>query len=148
MTDGIIIGIDAGTSVIKSVAFSTDGTQLAAAAVTNSYETLPDGGVEQDMQRTWRDTAATLKQLTEQIPDLASRLIAISVTGQGDGMWLIDKSGAPVAPAWLWLDARAAEIVEEFTTSGELCGALCAHRNWRECLSNECAVGVDASTPP
>lgn len=117
MKDGVIIGIDAGTSVIKSVAFSTDGTQLAAAAIPNQYVTLPDGGAEQDMARTWADTATTLKQLTEQIPNLASRLIAISVTGQGDGMWLIDKAGDPVAPAWLWLDARAADIVEEFTTS-------------------------------
>jgi erythritol kinase (D-erythritol 1-phosphate-forming) len=117
MTEGVIIGIDAGTSVIKSVAFSTDGTQLAAAAIANQYVTLPDGGAEQDMSRTWVDTAKTLKQLTEQIPNLASRLIAISVTGQGDGMWLIDKAGEPVAPAWLWLDARAADIVEKFTTS-------------------------------
>jgi erythritol kinase (D-erythritol 1-phosphate-forming) len=117
MKDGVIIGIDAGTSVIKSVAFSTDGTQLAAAAIPNHYVTLPDGGAEQDMARTWADTATTLRQLTEQVPNLASRLIAISVTGQGDGMWLIDKQGEPVAPAWLWLDARAVEIVEEFTTS-------------------------------
>ena len=117
MKDGVIIGIDAGTSVIKSVAFSTDGTQLATAAITNQYVTLSDGGAEQDMARTWADTSTTLKQLTEQIPDLATRLIAISVTGQGDGMWLIDKAGEPVAPAWLWLDARAADIVEEFTTS-------------------------------
>jgi erythritol kinase (D-erythritol 1-phosphate-forming) len=117
MDQDILIGIDAGTSVIKSVAFTTDGRQLAIAARPNSYTTLPDGGAEQDMARTWADTATTLKQLAEQIPNLASRLIAISVTGQGDGMWLIDKAGAPVAPAWLWLDARAAEIVEEFTTS-------------------------------
>jgi erythritol kinase (D-erythritol 1-phosphate-forming) len=117
MRDGIIIGIDAGTSVIKSVAFSADGRQLAAASIPNHYVTLPDGGAEQDMTRTWSDTASTLKQLTEQIPDLPSRLIAISVTGQGDGMWLINKDGEPVAPAWLWLDARAADIVGEFTTS-------------------------------
>ena len=114
MKDGVLIGIDAGTSVIKSVAFTTAGEQIAIAAVSNVYETLADGGVEQDMARTWRDTATTLKQLSEKIPNLASRLIAISVTGQGDGMWLIDKAGEPVAPAWLWLDARAAPIAEEF----------------------------------
>lgn len=117
MRDGILIGIDAGTSVIKSVAFSLDGTQLAAAAVANEYVTLPDGGVEQDMARTWRDTVTTLRKLGEQLPDLASRLVAIAVTGQGDGMWLIDGKGEPVAPAWLWLDARAADIVQEFTSS-------------------------------
>ena len=117
MKDGVLIGIDAGTSVIKSVAFTTDGQQLAIAAIPNAYVTLPNGGAEQDMARTWADTAATLRELSGKIPNLASRLIAISVTGQGDGMWLIDKQGAPVAPAWLWLDARAADIVEEFTTS-------------------------------
>jgi erythritol kinase len=86
MKDGVLIGIDAGTSVIKSVAFTIAGEQLAMAALPNVYETLSDGGVEQDMARTWRDTAETLKQLSEKIPNLASRLIAISVTGQGDGM--------------------------------------------------------------
>jgi erythritol kinase (D-erythritol 1-phosphate-forming) len=115
--DAVLIGVDAGTSVIKSVAFSVNGTQLAAAAMANSYVTLPDGGAEQDMHRTWTDTAATLRELATKVPNLASRLAAISVTGQGDGMWLIDKAGEPVAPAWLWLDARAAAIVEEFTSS-------------------------------
>jgi erythritol kinase (D-erythritol 1-phosphate-forming) len=117
MKDAVLIGVDAGTSVIKSVAFDLMGRQLAVTAIANSYSTLPDGGAEQDMSRTWVDAAATLKQLADQIPNLASRLIAISVTGQGDGMWLIDRLGAPVAPAWLWLDARATEIVREFTAS-------------------------------
>jgi erythritol kinase (D-erythritol 1-phosphate-forming) len=117
--DGVLIGIDAGTSVIKSVAFTTAGEQIAAAAIANDYETLPDGGVEQDMARTWRDAAETLKQLSGRIPNLAARLVAISVTGQGDGMWLADGAGEPVAPAWLWLDARAASIAEEFTQSAD-----------------------------
>ncbi len=115
MKDGVLIGIDAGTSVIKSVAFTTTGEQIAAAATPNHFVTLADGGAEQDMARTWADTAITLKLLAEKVPDLAARLIAISVTGQGDGTWLIDKAGEPVAPAWLWLDARSGAIAEDFT---------------------------------
>ena len=117
MNDGIIIGIDAGTSVMKSVAFTCDGRQLAVAAIPNDYVTLPDGGVEQDMARTWADAAATLRQLGEIIPNLASRVIAISVTAQGDGMWLIDREGEPVGPATIWLDNRAASIVEDYVSS-------------------------------
>lgn len=117
MKDGIIIGIDAGTSFLKSVAFTTDGRQLAVAAIPNDYVTYPDGGVEQDMARTWADAAMTLRQLSEKIPDLASRLIAISVTAQGDGMWLIDKEGEPVGPATIWLDNRAASIIEDYVSS-------------------------------
>ena len=70
MTRDILIGIDAGTSVIKSVAFTLAGEQLAIAATPNSYETLADGGVEQDMARTWADTAATLRLLAEKIAGL------------------------------------------------------------------------------
>jgi erythritol kinase (D-erythritol 1-phosphate-forming) len=113
----LLIGIDAGTSVLKSVVFTADGRQVAAAAIPNHYEMLPDGGAEQDMARTWADAATTLRQLAEQVPRLSERLVAIAVTGQGDGMWLIDKSGAPVAPAWLWLDARAADIVDRYTAT-------------------------------
>lgn len=112
-SDSVLIGIDAGTSVIKAVAFTPDGRQIAAAAVPNSYAAVADGGVEQDMARTWGDTATTLRQLAELVPNLAARTIAIAVTGQGDGMWLVDAVGEPVAPAWLWLDARSAVIVEQ-----------------------------------
>jgi erythritol kinase len=114
MSRDILIGIDAGTSVIKAVAFTLAGEQLAVAATPNSYETLADGGVEQDMARTWVDTAATLRLLGEALPDLAARTLALAVTAQGDGTWLIDAAGEPVAPAWLWLDCRAARIAESF----------------------------------
>lgn len=117
MKDGILIGIDAGTSVIKSVAFSADGTQLAVAAIPNKYETKPDGTVEQDMSITWASAAATLRELSEKIPNLASRVVAVSVTAQGDGMWLIDKDGEPVGPATIWLDNRAASIIEDYVAS-------------------------------
>jgi erythritol kinase len=114
MTRDILIGIDAGTSVIKAVAFTLTGGQFAIAATPNSYETLADGGVEQDMAQTWTDTAATLRLLGEKVADLPSRTLALAVTAQGDGTWLIDREGEPVARAWLWLDSRAARITESF----------------------------------
>jgi erythritol kinase (D-erythritol 1-phosphate-forming) len=117
MKQDILIGIDAGTSVLKAVAFSSAGEQLAVAAIPNEYVSFPDGGVEQDMNRTWVDAVETLKQLGEKIPGLASRLIAISVTAQGDGMWLVDKAGEPVGSASIWLDNRASSIVEDYVNS-------------------------------
>jgi erythritol kinase (D-erythritol 1-phosphate-forming) len=117
MKPDILIGIDADTSVVKSVAFAINTGQLAVAAIPNDYVTLPDGGAEQDMTRTWADVASTLKRLAEMIPDLADRLIAMSVTVQGDGMWLIDREGEPVGPAMIWLDSRAASIVEDYVNT-------------------------------
>jgi len=114
MTRDILIGVDSGTSLIKSVAFTAAGEQIAVAALPNEYATVAGGGVEQDLQRTWTDCAATLRQLADKVPNLAARVIAIGITAQGDGTWLIDKAGEPVAPGWLWLDSRAAAIAEAF----------------------------------
>ena len=48
----------------------------------------------------------------------AARTAAVAVTGQGDGTWLVDKAGEPIGAGWLWLDARAAPIVEELRRYG------------------------------
>lgn len=111
----IIIGIDAGTSVIKSIAFSLDGEQLAVCSVANVYETHADGAVEQDLDATWSSTLQTLVGLSEKLKDLPRRLAAIAVTGQGDGTWLIDRHAEAVCPAWLWLDARAGNLVSQLS---------------------------------
>lgn len=114
----LIIGLDAGTSVIKAVAFDRDGRQVAVASRPNVYETLPGGAVEQDMARTWASAAEVLRLLGDEIPGLPARTAALAVTGQGDGTWLIDEAGEPVTPGWLWLDSRAASIVDELERSG------------------------------
>lgn len=111
MTRDILIGIDAGTSVIKSIAFQLDGTEIGAFALPNVYARVDGVGAEQDMTRTWTDTAATLRGLAGVVPDLAARTAALAVTAQGDGTWLIDADGRPTAPALIWLDARASAIV-------------------------------------
>lgn len=108
MSKDVLIGIDAGTSVIKAVAFDLAGNMLGIAHRRNSYTTLPNGGVEQDMQRTWDDTAAVLRALADDVPGLRERAVGMGVTGQGDGTWMIDGAGTPVHDGWLWLDARAA----------------------------------------
>lgn len=109
----LLIGIDAGTSVIKSVAFDLGGRQIAAAAVPNTYETVGRTGAVQDLARTWKDAAQTLVALAQKVDNLSDRVAAIAVTGQGDGTWMIDRNGEPVGKGWLWLDARAGKVVEQ-----------------------------------
>jgi len=116
------------------VAFTRDGKQLGDFSLPNGYSTAPGGRVEQDVSRTWNDTVAALRGLAAAVPDLALRVVAIAVTGQGDGTWLIDDNDHPVAPALLWLDfPRGAD------RGGDPCqraqrGALSADRLRPECL--------------
>ncbi|MPZ12436.1 MAG: carbohydrate kinase, partial [Kiloniellaceae bacterium] len=119
MAGDLLIGLDAGTSMIKAVAFDLEGRQVATACEANVFSRDPSGRiVEQDAEQTWDRTVRTLRRLGEAVPDLARRTAALAITGQGDGTWLIDGAGRPVAPAWLWLDTRAAPVVEELERTG------------------------------
>jgi erythritol kinase (D-erythritol 1-phosphate-forming) len=113
----LIVGIDAGTSLIKTVAFTRHGTQLGDVSLPNSYRVTAGGRIEQEMSRTWNDTVAAIRGLASVVPDLGARVAAVAVTGQGDGTWLIDDDGQSVAPALLWLDSRAATLVEQIRAS-------------------------------
>ena len=114
MPDGadILIGIDSGTSVVKAVAFDLGGRQVAAAAVLNRYETGRTARRASRWSRPGPTACSALRGLGEKVENLARRTVAIAVTAQGDGTWLVGAGNAPVGDAWLWLDARAAPTVE------------------------------------
>ena len=122
----VLIALDSGTSVVKAVAFAADGAILAARSRPNAYAILPGGGAEQDMRRSWDDACAVLRDIADalaaQQPD--AEVAALAITGQGDGTWLIDAEGEPVGDGWLWLDARAAAIVEELKANGAAAAAF------------------------
>ena len=115
MLQDVLIGIDAGTSVIKSVAFDLSGKQIAVASTPNNYTTTADGAAFQSLSKTWNDCSATLRILGDKIPDLATRTAAVAVTGQGDGTWLIGKDNVPVTDGWIWLDARSSAEVDRLS---------------------------------
>jgi erythritol kinase len=116
MSGPLLLGLDAGTSVVKAAAFEADGGIVAAVARPNRVSLAPGGGAEQDMAATWESARTVLAELVARCG--GRELAALAVTGQGDGTWLIDPAGEPVAPAWVWLDSRAGEIVERLRASG------------------------------
>ena len=98
----IIIGIDAGTSLIKAVAFTLNGKEIGNSSVPNEYKISSNGNATQSLELTWKNCCRVIKLLKDQFSNLENRVSAISVTGQGDGTWLIDENGEPVCDAWLW----------------------------------------------
>jgi len=113
--DSLIIGIDSGTSIVKAVAFNLSGQQIAIAEVRNKYHSNHQGHAEQSMLQTWSDCIDVLKNLSSKVDRLANRTVAVSVTAQGDGTWLVGKDDVPIGDAWIWLDARSAGTVTSLT---------------------------------
>lgn len=111
-----ILGIDAGTTAVKSVVLSTSGDVLGSARTELTVQRPAHTHAEQDMLGVWDAVCRTTKNALEQAAD--AEIIAVSITGQGDGAWLIDSDGSPTGPALLWLDGRAGDRVDRWQLSG------------------------------
>lgn len=116
-----LLGIDAGTSVIKSTIFDLDGREVAGAG-RNVALLHPDDErsvrVEQEMGAVWEGVQATVRESVAKAGCLPQEVAAVGVTAQGDGTWLVDAQGAPVRPAITWLDGRTGPLVRAAHESG------------------------------
>ena len=115
MNKDVIIGIDAGTSVLKAVAFSIDGKELANTSTPNVFNISDDGKATQSPKETWKKCVKIISDLCLKLPGLVNRTLIVSITGQGDGTWLVDKDGEPTCDAWLWMDSRSAKIAKNLS---------------------------------
>ncbi len=115
----MIIGVDAGTSVVKSVAFAENGDVLRVSARPTTTRSPLSGHTEQDPEEVIAAVGETIREIAhDEVPSM------IGITAQGDGVWLMDAEGTPTRPAILWSDARAAGIVERWMGDGTAAAAF------------------------
>ncbi|MEU0072367.1 FGGY-family carbohydrate kinase [Streptomyces sp. NPDC006332] len=108
------VGIDVGTSMVKAAAFDDTGRQLAVESRPVGLD-LHGGRVEQDMDEVYGAVVAVLGELTARVPEPVE---LAGLTGQGDGVWLVDAAGRPVRSAASWMDGRAHELLDQWLADG------------------------------
>jgi xylulokinase len=102
----ILVGLDVGTTGVKAVAISTDGSVVARTERAYPLSTPRPGWAEQDPEDWWRASEAALA-------DLAVRPAGIGLSGQMHGLVALDAADRVLRPAILWNDQRtAAECAE------------------------------------
>jgi erythritol kinase len=109
----VLIGVDAGTSVVKAVAFGDDGEAIRVASRTLQTSVPAPGRAEQDLEAVIAAVGVVVREVAGD-----ERAELLGITGQGDGLWLLDQEGCQVRPPILWSDARAAGIVTQWMASG------------------------------
>ncbi len=113
--------IDAGTSIIKTVAFDDAGAEISVVRHETKVLRPRAGFSEQDMDAVWNAVASTIRRI---LVGLSEPVRFLSLTAQGDGVWLVDANGRPTGPAILWNDARATAIIERWRAAGTLADAF------------------------
>lgn len=119
-----MIGVDAGTSNVKAVLFDEQGNELYIASKENEPLLMGDAMLEQDMNVLWEKTAFCIKQVAHMASIQMDDEVVVGITGQGEGIWMMDKKGNPIQNAILWCDGRAMNEVEYVTVKYPSIGKL------------------------
>ncbi|WP_264875834.1 xylulokinase [Vibrio agarivorans] len=98
------IGIDLGTSGVKSIAMLSSGEIVATKSVSLEVSRPAPLWSEQAPQDWWNATCESIKGLGESV-DL-NEVKAIGLSGQMHGATLLDADGEVLRPAILWNDGR------------------------------------------
>ena len=110
----LLLGLDAGNTVIKAVLFDSAGNQLATAKRDGKSSTPAPGYVERDLAELWANAATVIRQCLETAGVGPEAVAAIGCAGHGNGLYLIDAGGEPLL-AIQSLDSRAAALAEELS---------------------------------
>lgn len=104
------LGIDGGTSYIKASIMDSQFDLLDEEREYVHVYTPFDGANEIDMSDYWKRMCRMTHALKARNPKNWNQIAGVGVTGQGDGLWPIDKDGNPVRNAILWNDTRSKVI--------------------------------------
>lgn len=113
-----LMGIDNGGTFSKAAIFSEDGTQIAAKSAAVSLYTPNPGFRERDLTELWEANASVIRGVLEESGIAAKDIAAVSFSGHGKGLYLLDKQGKPLGRGILSTDTRADDIVAKWEQDG------------------------------
>ena len=111
----MILGLDLGTSMVKATAFDASGICLGSASRPSVLNHLGEGRIEQDFEIVVRLVGQVVREV---ISDVGRTPQAIGITGQSDGLWLLDAKGCAAHPAISWLDDRGNPFLQDWIDRG------------------------------
>ncbi len=107
------LGMDVGTSAVKTLLIDEGGRILASATVEYPLFTPRPLWSEQNADDWWTATVQAIRAALAKAGLTGDDVRSIGLSGQMHGLTLLDKSGAVLRPAILWNDQRTARQVQE-----------------------------------
>ena len=103
----MFIGIDLGTSSVKSILIDGNDTVIATASAPLEVSRPHPTWSEQAPADWWTATVKTLDEIKAKFPKEMAAVQGIGLSGQQHGATLLDKNGNPLRPCILWNDGRS-----------------------------------------
>lgn len=110
-----LIGMDIGTTGVKSILMTSQG-KIVARNFTEYPLLLPrPGWAEQNPEDWWRATCISLRNLIHSAGISPGAVSGISFSGQMHGLVCLDAQGNVIRPAILWCDQRTTKQCQTIT---------------------------------
>jgi xylulokinase len=113
----MFLGIDIGTTSVKSVLIDDRQSMIATATAAVVVSRPHPGWSEQDPSDWWRATAATLDELVKSHPAAMAKVAGIGLSGHMHGATLLGTDDKVLRPAILWNDGRSQAECAELETA-------------------------------
>ncbi len=115
-----LLGIDNGATIAKAVIFDLHGNAIQIASEQTAAHYPQPGWTERSTEQLWQSTAAAIRAVIGAAGIRPAQIIAIGTCGHGNGIYLLDRQGAPARPGILSMDARATAVVADWQAHGVL----------------------------
>lgn len=109
------LGIDAGTSEIKTLVIDAQGGIVATAGAKLTLQRPHPHWSEQDPAEWWQALQQAMTELRQKVGEQWGEIRAIGLSGQMHGAVLLDKENRVLRPCILWNDTRSATECDELT---------------------------------
>ena len=104
----VLLGIDIGTSGVKTLLCDPKGKVLATAMAEHPISSPKPGWSEQNPRDWWNATVTATKAVCKKAGVKGSEVSAIGLSGQMHGSVFLADGVTPLRPALLWNDQRTA----------------------------------------
>lgn len=112
------LGVDNGGTFVKAGVVDENGTVFSVAKEAVKNTNPRPGHTQRDMEELWKQNAAVMKAAVEKSGIRPEEITAVSFSGHGKGLYLVDQKGNPVYPGILSTDNRAIQYSEGWKQDG------------------------------
>ena len=108
---GYYMGIDIGTSSVKTLVMKEDGTVACIAQKGYEIRKAKLEYAEQNMEVLWEAVKYTIRSVLAEHAYIKEQIRAVSYSGQMHGLVMLDQKGCLVRDAIIWADQRSREQI-------------------------------------
>jgi L-xylulokinase len=113
-----LLGLDAGNTMTKVVLFDVEGREIMAVRRRNPILFPAPDHTERDPQAMWDDLCEAVRELLQEGNVSPESIAAVSVSGYGAGLYLVDAFGRAVRPGIMSTDSRVTQLLSEWEAAG------------------------------